>query len=139
MFDYVVVGAGTAGCVVASRLTEDPGSSVLLLEAGGSDLRPEVETPSRWGELWMTDLDWGYVTQAQPQLHHRLIQWPRGKVLGGSSSLNAMMYVRGNAYDYDHWAALGNVGWGFRDVLPYFKKSEHQERGDSEYHGTKGR
>ena len=138
MFDYVIVGAGTAGCVLANRLTEDPRFRVLLLEAGGSDVRPEIETPSAWPQLSMTDVDWGYLTVEQPHLNHRRIQWPRGKVLGGCSSLNAMMYVRGHAHDYDHWAALGNAGWSYGEVLPYFTKSEHQERGKSAYHGSDG-
>ena len=138
MPDYIVVGAGTAGCVLALRLTEDPASTVLLLEAGGPDTRPEIHTPSSWNQLISTDVDWGYLTEPQPDLHDRVIQWPRGKVLGGTSSINAMMYVRGNAYDYDHWAALGNDGWNYRAVLPYFKKSEHQGRGGSDYHGAGG-
>ena len=137
MVDYIVVGAGSAGCVLANRLTERQ-TSVLLLEAGGEDTRPEIHTPSTWPLLWMTEVDWGYSTREQPHLHDRIIYVPRGKVLGGSSSLNAMMYVRGSAYDYDRWAALGNEGWSYAEVLPYFKKSEHQERGASEYHGVGG-
>ena len=137
-FMYIIVEAGSAGCVLANRLTENPQSSVLLLEAGGTDNKPEIHSPSLWPQLLGTEVDWGYWTEAQMQLHHRKIYWPRGKVLGGSSSINAHMYVRGNVYDYDNWAALGNGGWSYREILPYFKKSEHQERGESEYHGVGG-
>jgi choline dehydrogenase len=138
VFDYVVVGAGSAGCVLANRLTEDPRSSVLLLEAGGPDTRPEIHTPIDWPVLWQTEVDWAYSTTEQVHLHNRKIYWPRGKVLGGTSSLNAMMHIRGNPFDYDCWAASGNEGWSYAEVLPYFKKSENQERGASEYHGVGG-
>ncbi len=138
MFDYIVVGAGSAGCVLANRLSENPFSTVLLLEAGGPDTKPEIHTPAAHFQLWQTEVDWAYWTEEQPQLHNRKIFWPRGKVLGGSSSLNSMMYVRGSPYDYNHWAALGNEGWSYAEVLPYFKKSENQERGATEYHGVDG-
>ena len=138
MYDYIIVGAGSAGCVLANRLTEDPTTTVLLLEAGGPDEAQAIHIPLAFSTLFKTPLDWAYETAEQPQLHNCRLYWPRGKVLGGSSSINAMVYIRGNRRDYDHWSALGNEGWSYSDVLPYFKKSEHEERGASAYHGTGG-
>ncbi len=138
MYDYVVVGAGSAGSVLAERLTEDPETSVLLLEAGGPDEAQEIHIPVTFSRLFKTPVDWAYYTEEEPFLNNRKLYWPRGKMLGGSSSLNAMIYIRGNRYDYDHWRELGNEGWGYADVLPYFKKAENQERGVSDYHGTGG-
>jgi choline dehydrogenase len=138
MYDYVIVGAGSAGCVLANRLSEDPGVKVLLLEAGGRDTKKEIHMPVAFSKLFKGSCDWAYYTEPEAQLGDRNLYWPRGKVLGGSSSLNAMIYIRGHRYDYDHWRDLGNDGWGYTDILPYFKKSEDQERGASEYHGAGG-
>jgi choline dehydrogenase len=138
MYDYVIVGAGSAGCVLANRLTEDPTTTVLLLEAGGPDEAQEIHIPAAFSSLFKSPLDWAYETEEQPYLNNRRLYWPRGRVLGGSSSINAMVYIRGNRRDYDHWRDLGNEGWGYSDVLPYFKKAENEERGASEYHGTGG-
>src|SRR6266571_1847014 len=138
MYDYVIVGAGSAGCVLANRLTEDPATTVLLLEAGGPDEAQEIHIPAAFSSLFKSPLDWAYETEEQPHLNNRRLYWPRGKVLGGSSSINAMVYIRGNRRDYDHWRALGNEGWSYSDVLPYFKKSENEERGASDYHGIGG-
>jgi len=138
MYDYVIVGAGSAGCVLANRLTEDPATTVLLIEAGGPDEAQEIHIPAAFSTLFKTPLDWAYETEEQAHLHNRRMYWPRGKVLGGSSSINAMVYIRGNRRDYDHWGELGNEGWSYSDVLPYFKKAENEERGASAYHGTGG-
>ncbi|MBN9391408.1 MAG: choline dehydrogenase [Chloroflexi bacterium] len=138
MYDYLVIGAGSAGCVLANRLTEDPNCTVLLVEAGGSDKKREISIPAAFSKLFKTAWDWAYETQEQPELNNRRLYWPRGKMLGGSSSLNAMIYIRGHRQDYDGWAALGNAGWSFEEVLPYFKKAENQERGASQYHGVGG-
>ena len=137
-YDYIVVGAGSAGCVVANRLSEDPHASVLLLEAGAADLLPALHQPSLFMTLWKSAVDWAYATEPELALDQRSIAWPRGKVLGGSSSINAMIYIRGNRRDFDHWKSLGNPGWAWVDVLPYFRKSEQQARGPSEYHGVGG-
>ena len=137
-YDYVIVGAGSAGCVLAARLTEKPQVRVLLLEAGGPGTPRETKIPAAFSKLFKTAVDWDYSTEPEPHLNGRRLYWPRGKMLGGSSAINAMIYVRGNARDYDHWESLGNVGWGFEDVLPYFKRSENQERGSSTYHGIGG-
>lgn len=139
MYDYVIVGAGSAGCVLANRLTANPNTKVLLLEAGGRDWNPFIHMPAGLSRLVNhKGINWNYDTEPQQQLNNRRLYWPRGKVLGGSSSINAMCYIRGQAEDYDHWEALGNPGWGYRDVLPYFIKSEDNSRGASNYHGTKG-
>lgn len=138
-YDYIVVGAGSAGCVMANRLSEDPANRVLLLEAGGKDINPWIHIPVGYFKtMHHPSTDWCYKTEPDPGIAGRSLQWPRGKVLGGSSSLNGLLYVRGQAEDYDRWEALGNKGWSFKDVLPYFKKSEDQERGEDEYHGVGG-
>jgi choline dehydrogenase len=138
MYDYIVVGAGSAGCVLANRLTEDPENSVLLLEAGGNDDAEEIHNPAKFIDLLGTAVDWVYFTEEEPHLNNRKIYWPRGKVLGGSSSTNFMGYVRGNRHDYDRWQELGNKGWSYADVLPYFKKIENYEGKASDYRGRGG-
>jgi choline dehydrogenase len=137
-YDYIVVGAGSAGCVVANRLTENPETTVLLLEAGNPDTKPEIQIPVECINLLGTEVDWGYFSEPEPYLNDRKIFCPRGKVLGGSSAINFLLYTRGNHHDYDHWQSLGNPGWSYQDVLPYFKKSENQQRGASEYHSVGG-
>jgi choline dehydrogenase len=138
MYDYIIVGAGSAGCTLASRLTADPQIRVLLLEAGDTDKKQEIHIPAAFSKLFRTSCDWAYYTEEEPHMGKRKMYWPRGKVLGGSSSINAMIYIRGHRHDYDSWRAEGNEGWGYSDVLPYFKKAENQERGPSEYHGVGG-
>jgi len=137
-FDYVVVGAGAAGSVVASRLSESEDVTVLVLEAGGPDDDPRIARPSAYRGLAGSDLDWKLSTEEEPHLGGRRIPWPRGKVWGGSGAISAMVYVRGPARDFDRWKELGNEGWGFADVLPFFRKAESQERGPSVHHGTGG-
>jgi choline dehydrogenase len=137
-FDYVIVGAGAAGCVLAARLSEDPHTRVLLLEAGGPDRARELAIPAAFGRMLKSACDWAYETEPEPGLDGRRLYWPRGKVLGGSSSLNAMVYIRGQREDYDGWEKLGNSGWSFTDVLPYFRRAEDQARGASTYHGAGG-
>ncbi len=138
-FDFIIVGAGTAGCVLANRLSENPHNSVLLIEAGSRDTNPWIHIPVGYFKtMHNPKTDWCYQTEPDPGLNGRSIKWPRGKVLGGSSSINGLLYVRGQAQDYDDWANSGNPGWSFQDMLPYFKKCEHQERGTDEYHGTGG-
>ena len=138
-FDYIIVGAGSAGCVLANRLSEETAKQVLILEAGGSDINPWIHIPVGYFKtMHNPKTDWCYVTEPDEGIAGRRLQWPRGKVLGGSSSLNGLLYVRGQPQDYDRWAELGNKGWSFKEVLPYFKKSEDQERGEDEYHGIGG-
>ncbi|NMG07890.1 GMC family oxidoreductase N-terminal domain-containing protein [Brasilonema sp. UFV-L1] len=137
-YDYIVIGAGSAGCVVANRLTQDSKTTVLLLEAGNPDTKPEIQIPSECINLPGTEVDWGYFSEPEPYLNNRKMFCPRGKVLGGCSSINFLLYARGNHHDYDHWQELGNPGWSYLDVLPYFKKSENQQRGASEYHSVDG-
>ena len=138
MHDYVIVGAGSAGCVLANRLSEDPGVRVLLLEAGGRDRSLKVKIPAAFPEQFHTKLDWDFATEPEPHVDGRSLYIPRGRMLGGSSSMNAMLYVRGRPFDYDSWEAQGAPGWGYRDVLPYFIKAEDNVRGPSEYHGAGG-
>jgi choline dehydrogenase len=141
-FDYIIIGAGSAGCVLANRLSVDPALSVLLLEAGGPDKKMEIRIPAAYTKLNGTAVDWGFWTEPQLALNGRRMYQPRGKTLGGCSSTNAMAYVRGNRLDYDDWAATGgNTGWAYNDVLPYFIRSEHNEQYsqlDSDYHGREG-
>ena len=139
MFDYIIIGAGSAGCVLAARLSEDPNINVALLEAGPSDSSVLIHCPAGLAVMAKFSLNgWGLNTVPQPGLNGRAGYQPRGKVMGGSSSLNAMIYTRGHPADYDHWAALGNPGWSYADVLPYFKKAEHNERGADDFHGASG-
>jgi choline dehydrogenase-like flavoprotein len=138
MYDYVIVGAGSAGCVVAGRLGEDPDVRVAVIEAGPPDDAPEIHTPAAFGPNLTSDWDWALFSEPEPGLDFRRNYLPRGRVVGGSSSLNAMIYIRGNRADYDEWAALGFDGWGYEDVLPYFKRAEDNERGASRYHGVGG-
>ncbi len=137
-FDYIVVGAGSAGCVLADRLTEDLVTRVLLIEAGGRDRSPNIKIPAAFAKQFHTKLDWDFSTEPEPHVDGRSLYVPRGKGLGGSSSMNAMLYVRGRPLDYDLWEAQGAEGWGWRDVQPYFLKSEDDVRGASEFHGAGG-
>ena len=137
--DYAVVGAGSSGCVIANRLSADPNTSVALLEAGGRDTNPWIHIPVGYFKtMHNPSVDWCYRTEPDPGLNGRSIDWPRGKVLGGSSSLNGLLYVRGQKEDYDRWRQMGNEGWGWDDVLPLFKRCEDQERGEDEFHGVGG-
>ena len=138
-FDYIVIGAGSAGAVLASRLSEDPATRVLLLEAGPADRSFWIHLPIGYGKtMWSKTYNWCFHTDPDPNMNGRRIYWPRGKTLGGSSSINGLIYIRGQREDYDHWAALGNEGWGYDDVLPYFIKSERNQRGASAFHGGDG-
>ena len=138
-FDYIVVGAGSAGCVLAARLSEDPATRVLLLEAGPPDRSFWIHLPIGYGKtMWSKKYNWCFHTDPDPNMNGRRVYWPRGKALGGSSSINGLIYIRGQREDYDHWARLGNTGWGYDDVLPYFIKSERNQRGSDAYHGSDG-
>ncbi len=138
-FDYVIVGGGTAGCVLANRLSADGHHKVLLLEAGPSDRSPWIHLPIGYGKtMFHKTLNWGFYTEPEPTMKNRRIYWPRGRTLGGSSSINGLIFVRGQSADYDHWAQLGNRGWSWDDVLPYFIRSEHNSKGASATHGGDG-
>lgn len=138
-FDYIVVGAGSSGAVLASRLSEDPAVSVLLLEAGPPDRSPWIHLPIGYGKtMWSARYNWRFQTEPEPNLDGRRVYWPRGKTLGGSSSINGLIYIRGQREDFDHWAALGNTGWSYADVLPYFIRSERNQRGANAFHGDRG-
>ena len=139
MLDYIIIGAGSAGCVLANRLTEDGRRRVLLLEAGPENRSAWIHIPIGYGKTMFHPVyNWGFYTDPEPQMKDRRMYWPRGRGLGGSSSINGLIYVRGQPQDYDHWAALGNTGWGWKDVLPHFIRSEHNSRGASDYHGSSG-
>ena len=136
--DYVIVGAGSAGCVLANRLSEDPDVRVLLLEAGGKDGSVNVKIPAAFPNQFHTKMDWDYSTEPEPYVDGKTMYVPRGKSLGGSSSMNAMLYVRGRPLDFDLWEGQGAPGWGWNDVLPYFKRAENNARGADEFHGVGG-
>ena len=122
-YDFIIVGAGSAGCVLANRLSKDPSNKVLLIEAGGTDRRFYINMPIGYGKTYyQKSVNWMYTAEPSPDAGNRPSYWPRGKVLGGSSSINAMVYVRGHHKDFDQWSEMGNAGWSYNDVLPYFKK-----------------
>ena len=138
-YDFIVIGAGSAGCAVAARLSADPGCRVLLLEAGPRDTNPWIHIPVGYFKtMHNPHTDWCLRTEPDPGIAGRSIAWPRGRVLGGSSSINGLLYVRGQAEDYDHWRQLGCIGWSYEDVLPYFRRAENQQRGADEFHGVGG-
>jgi len=138
-FDYIVAGAGSAGCVLANRLSADPRNRVLLIEAGGPDTNPWIHIPVGYFKtMHNPETDWCYRTEPDPNLNGRSLDWPRGKTLGGSSSINGLLYIRGHNSDFDHWRQLGNTGWSYDDVLPYFMRAEDQEGGGDDYHGEGG-
>src|ERR1700712_4409618 len=138
-FDYIVVGAGSAGCVLAARLSEDAATRVLLLEAGPPDSSIWIHLPIGYGKtMWSDKYNWRFWTDPDPNMNNRRISWPRGKTLGGSSSINGLIYIRGQAEDFRLWRQLGNAGWSDDDVLPYFKKAEDQEHGANDSHGKGG-
>ncbi len=137
-YTHIVVGAGSAGCVLANRLSADPENQVLLLEAGGSNRHLNVKVPAAFSKLFKTERDWDFASEPEPHLKGRSVYIPRGKMLGGSSSMNAMIYIRGRRHDYDGWAERGCEGWSYDDVLPFFKRSERNTRLDDHFHGTEG-
>ncbi len=138
-YDYIIVGAGSAGCALAYRLSREASRRVLLLEAGGKDSFPLIHIPLGFAFLMKNPkVNWCYETEPEPNMHHRRISWPRGKVLGGTSCINGMVYIRGQREDYDHWSELGNTGWSYDEVLPYFKRSEHKAEGANDWHGYGG-
>jgi choline dehydrogenase len=138
LYDYIIIGAGSAGCVLANRLSANPNYSVLLVEAGKKDSNPLIHVPGGYTMLNKTAVDWGFWTEPQEQVANRKIYLPRGKTWGGSSSTNAMAYVRGNKEDYNEWASLGNEGWSYDEILPFFKKSEHNQQFGAPFHSTQG-
>ncbi len=138
MADYVIVGGGSAGCVLAGRLSEDPDVSVLVLEAGGPDTAPEIRIPYAFPAMFKSSLDWDLLGEREPGLGGRRLYLPRGRMIGGCGSINAMIYLRGHRVDFDDWAANGAAGWSYDEVLPYFKRSEDNERGEDEFHGVGG-
>ena len=138
-FDYIIIGAGSAGCVLANRISSNPKNKVLLLEAGGKDTNPWIHIPGGYFKtMHNPQTDWCFNTEEEPFCDNRKMTYPRGKTLGGSSSINGMLYIRGQSNDYNYWRQLGNVGWSWDDVLPYFKKSEDFQFGKNEFHGSGG-